>query len=114
MARGRIPNPLERRHLLARELTPSAARAIADAYLAGDRVPEAVEFLAKADAEAELVSLREQAIAAGDLFLFRHVAQLSGREPEREEWSRLADGAAAAGKLRYEAEARRQSERGEG
>jgi len=114
VARRKIPLPLERRHLLAKELPAERARAIAEAYAAEGRVAEGVEFLAKAGAHDELVALREQAIADGDVFLFRMVAQLLEEEPGREQWSRLADAAAAAGKLRYEAEARRQAERGEG
>ena len=114
MARGKIPPPLERRHLLAKNLPAERARVIAEAYAAEGRQAESVEFLAKAGARDELAALREQAIADGDAFLFRMVAQLLEQEPEREEWTRLAAAAAAAGKLRYEAEARRQAERGEG
>jgi hypothetical protein len=114
LAQRKIPPPLERRHLLAKDLPPERARAIAEAYAAEGRHVEGAEFLAKAGAEEELRALREQAIADGDLFLFRVTAGLQGQEPQREEWSRLADAAAAAGKLRYETEARRQSERGEG
>ena len=113
MARGKIPAPLERRHLLARDLSPERAQAMAAAYADEGRTVEGAEFLAKAGAHDELVALREQAIGEGDVFLFRTVAQLLGSEPQREEWSRLADAAAAAGKLRYEAEARRQAGRGE-
>lgn len=114
MAKGKIPPPLERRHLLAKELSAERARAIAEAYAAEGRQVEAAEFLAKAGAGPELAALREQAIADGDVFLFRLTGQLLEREPGREEWSRLAEAAAASGKLRYEAEARRQAERGEG
>jgi hypothetical protein len=113
VARGRIPPPLERRHLLAKELPPERARGIAEAYLAEDRAVEAAEFLAMAGAAERLAELRERAIAEGDLFLFRTLAQLQEQEPQKEEWSRLAAAAAAAGRLRYETEARRQAERGE-
>jgi hypothetical protein len=112
VARSKIPHPLERRHLLTRELPEGRARAIAAAYAAEGREVEAAEFMAKAGDRTELEALREQAIAAGDGFLFRMAAQLLDVEPQREEWSRLADAAAAAGKLRYETEARRQAARG--
>jgi hypothetical protein len=37
MARGKLPNPLERRHLVERDLSPERSRAIAEAYLAEGR-----------------------------------------------------------------------------
>ena len=114
MARTKIPNPLDRRHLLARELPEARAREIGAAYLAEGRGLEAADFLAKAGSTEDLEALREEAIAAGDVFAFRMISGLLEREPQREEWSRLAEAAAAAGKLRYETEARRQAERGEG
>jgi len=111
MAKPLIPGPLERRHLLERELEPARALAIADAYLAEARSLEAVAFLRKAGAQARLEALVEVALREGDAFLLREVAQALGREVEAALWHQLAEAAAAAGKDRYVAEARRQAER---
>lgn len=113
MARKGIPDPLERRHLLAREIPADQALRIAEAYLAEGRRPEAVEFLEKAGAAEPLEALRAEAIASGDVFLLRAVARAQGRTVPRDDWMRLAEAAAASGRLRYEEEARRQAERGE-
>jgi hypothetical protein len=113
VARSKIPNPLERRHLIERELPADRALAIAEAYLEQGRGVEAVEFLAKAEARDRLLQLRSEAIAAGDLFLLRTLAEMMEEPPNREEWATLATAASAAGKDRYAAEATRQAERGE-
>jgi DNA-binding LytR/AlgR family response regulator len=111
MAKQTIPNPLERRHLLERELEPARALAIADAYVADARSLEAVAFLRKAGAKERLEALVQEAVREGDAFLLREVAQALGREPDAALWRQLAEAAAAAGKDRYVAEARRQAER---
>ena len=113
MAKGKIPNPLERRHLVERELPPAQALAIAEAYLAENRSDEAADFLALAGAAERLAELRSEAVSSGDTFLLRTVAQLMEAPPGRAEWRRLAESAETAGKLRYAEEARRQAERGE-
>ena len=113
MARGKIPNPLERRHLVERDLPEAQALAVAEAYLAEERSAEAVDFLRLAGAEERLAELRADAVSSGDAFLLRAVAQAMQAPPGREEWSRLAETAAAAGKQRYADEARRQAERGD-
>jgi hypothetical protein len=113
VARSKIPNPLERRHLIEREIPAGRALAIAEAYLEQGRGIEAVEFLAKAEAHERLLELRREVIAAGDVFLLRALAEVMEEPPEREEWLALAAAASAAGKDRYAAEASRQAERGE-
>jgi hypothetical protein len=106
-----IPDPLERRHLVERQLEPSRALAIGEAYLAAGRGVEAVAFLRKAKAEDRLEALFQEAVAAGDAFLLREVALAFGREPSAADWRALAEAAAAAGRDRYAAEGRRQVER---
>lgn len=113
MAKGRIPNPLERRHLVERELPEAQALAIAEAYLAERRVTEAVDFLRLAGATEQLATLRAEAVACGDAFLLRSAARAMELPADREEWNRLAEAADAVGKQRYADEARRQAERGE-
>ena len=113
VARAKIPGPLERRHLVERDLAAAQALAIAEAYLADDRRVEAVDFLAKAQAGEKLGELRRSAIAEGDVFLLRAVSEAEQRAPTREDWQRLAEAADARGLERYAAEARRQAERGE-
>jgi hypothetical protein len=113
MAKAKIPDPLERRHLVEKELAPEQARAIADAYLEEDRSIEAIDFLKIAGAGEGLGELRQRAIAEGDAFLLRAVANAQGRPPTRDEWQKLGAAAAANGRERYAIEARRQAERGD-
>ncbi len=112
MAKVKIPNPLERRHLVEKQLPADRARAIADAYLAEDRSIEAIDFLKLAGAADGLAELRSRALAAGDAFLFRAVANAQGRPPTRDDWQKLGAAASANGRERYALEARRQMERG--
>jgi len=114
MAKSAIPNPLERRHLIERQLAPEAALRIADAYLAEDRAWDAIGFLEKADARERLAALREDATRAGDYFLVREISRALGDEPDAERWRAVAAAAAAAGKERFAAEALRQAARTEG
>ena len=114
MAKVGIPGALERRHLVEKELAAVQAQRIADAYLADDRLVEAVDFLGKLEGSEGLKGLRVRAVEEGDAFLLRGVAAAMGERPGREEWQALAASASALGKLRYAEEAQRQSERGEG
>jgi hypothetical protein len=111
VAKGTIPDPLERRHLIERQLDPARALAIAEAYLAEGRAVEAIAFLRKANAQSRLETLQQEAVRDGDPFLLREVAQALGREPDVAAWRGLEGAAAAAGRDRYAAEARRQLER---
>ena len=111
MARSAIPNPLDRRHLIEKNLSEAQALQLAESYLAEGRTVEAIEFLAKADARDKLAELRAAAVAAGDVFLLRAAARALGESPSRAEWSAVAEAAAAAGRDRYAAAGRRQLER---
>jgi hypothetical protein len=113
MAKAKIPDPLERRHLVEKELAPDQARAIAEAYLAEDRAIEAIDFLKIAGAAERLAELRGRAVADGDAFLLRAVAAAQARPPTHDDWQKLSTAAAANGKERYAVEARRQAERGD-
>jgi hypothetical protein len=108
VAKTKIPDPLARRHLVERELPPAQALRLAEAYLAQGRELEAVDFLRKAGARDRLLALRESALAAGDAFLLRAVSAALGEPPDAAAWQALAEAAAAAGKQRYAADARRQ------
>lgn len=111
MARRKLPKPLERRHLIERELPAAQALRIAEAYLEEGRRVEAIDFLAKAGARERLAELRAEAVGEGDVFLLRSAANALGEEPAAAEWRALAEAAEAAGKQRYAVEARRQAER---
>jgi hypothetical protein len=113
LARSKLPDPLSRRHLVERELPAAQSLALATSYLEEGRRVEAVDFLRKAGAADRLVALRAEAIADGDAFLLRRVAESMGAPPTRDEWQALARAAESAGKEGYAAEARRQFERGE-
>jgi hypothetical protein len=112
VAKGVIPDPMKRRHLVEDDLDPARALAIGEAYLAEGRVPEAIAFLEKADAGERLAALRDEAVEAGDVFVLRAAAAALGEEVEPETWTRVAEAADAAGKALYAHEARRQAQRG--
>ena len=106
----KIPVSLKRRHLVEQDLAPAQALAIADAYLEGNRIADALEFLVKADAQDRLSELRRAAIDCGDVFLIRDLSYRLGEEPSAREWRAAADAAQAAGKETYAIEARRLAE----
>lgn len=110
MARSKLPAPLDRRHLLQRDLDPAKALAYAQAYLDEGRMVEAVDFLAKAGANDKLQELLEAAIEQGDAFLLRAVAGGLDTTPGKAVWLQLAEAADAAGKSLYAETARRQAE----
>jgi hypothetical protein len=108
VANKKIPDPMERRHLLAKSLDAKAAIGIADAYLAEDRPVEALDFLAKVDAHDRIEAMVEQAIEAGDAFLLKSIHEALGLEQlQRDQWERLAAAADAAGKTLYASLAQR-------
>lgn len=111
MAKPAIPDPLARRHELEKALEPARARAIGEGYLAQQRELEAIAFLEKAGAREALEGLCAAALERGDAFLLREACRALGREPERSEWEQLERAAAAQGRERYAAEAKRQVER---
>lgn len=111
MARTGIPNPLERRHLVERELPNDQAEAIADAYLAEERTEEAVVFLAKAGAQDRLRELWSAAAADGNVFPLREIARLLDSEPSAALWEQVALAARSSGKLVYAEAALRQASR---
>jgi hypothetical protein len=114
MAKSVVPNPLERRILLEKQLDPGHALRIAEAYLAEQRTVEALAFLRRADAGTRLGAILAEAVAAGDAFLVREACSALGRSPTSTEWQALAEAASSAGKLRYAEQAHRQQARGEG
>jgi hypothetical protein len=111
MAKTRLPDALERRHLIEKELAAAQALRLAEAYLAEERVVEALVFLKKAGAEERLQAIEEQAKLDGDVFLMRQVATWLGSPPSAEQWSAAAAAAQERGKLRYAADAERQAGR---
>jgi hypothetical protein len=106
-----IPDPLERRHLIERELAPEKALALAEAYLADERVWEAIAFLQKAGARDRLLALAEDASRAGDAFLVRELCRAAGEQPTPEGWAETAQAARATGKERFALQAQRLADR---
>ena len=111
MAKDKLPDALSRRHLIEKELSAAQALKLAEAYLAEERVVEALVFLNKAGAEDRLRALAEQAKLDGDVFLMRQVATWLGQAPSAEDWRAAEAAARARGKLRYAADAERQAGR---
>jgi len=114
VGKNNLPGPIERRHLIERELSTAQALRYAEAYLEEGFEVDAIAFLAKADATDQLTALRARSIQAGDAFLLRAVASALGNPATSEEWQALAEAAARCGKERYAKEGLRQAERGEG
>jgi predicted Zn-dependent protease len=111
MAKSNVPNSLERRHLIERELPAARALAIAEAYLEAGRCEEAVVFLGKAGAEDRLDLLAREAVEAGDAFLLSEISRVRRREPDPQTWQQLAESARRAGKEGYAETAERQAQR---
>ena len=113
MAKTLIPNPLKRRHLIEQEIDAAQCLAIADAYEAEGRRFEAVQFLVKAEARERLAALSEAAVAAGDAFLLKQVADAEGSDPGTARWTQLVEVADEKGLARYAEMARRHARRSE-
>ena len=113
MAKAKIPDPLERRHLVERGLPEAQAGRVAQAYRAAGRELEALDFLAQAGDQEGLASVRREAVESGDIFLLRAAANAQQDPPRHDEWQALSTAAEAAGKLRYAEDARRLAEREE-
>jgi len=111
MAKSIIPNPLERRLLIEKELSAEQALAIAEAYNDAGRFAESVVFLGKAGADDRLTEMAEQAVSEGDGFLLSEISRVRQWEPEPELWSRLEESARRLGKLLYAETAHRQANR---
>ena len=111
MAKTKIPNSLERRHLVERELSVRQALAIAEAYLEEGRSEEAVVFLAKAGSDERLESMTREAVDTGDVFLLSEISRVKGREPDAQTVRQLAESARRAGKELYADTAERQAHR---
>jgi len=109
LAKPLIPDPLNRRFLLEKNLSKEKFLEIAEAYVAEGREIDALDFFARAEVPERLLELREEAIQRGDGFLLRSICGLSKEEPTREEWTRLVEVAEAKGMLRYAETARRQA-----
>ena len=113
MAKSNIPDPLERRHLIERELPVARSLALAEAYMEEDRSAEAVVFFGKAGAEERLQELAALAVESGDVFLMTEIATARGEDPDPETWERLAEAARRQGKELYAQAASRQADRSE-
>ena len=111
MAKHKIPNALERRHLLERKLGSTEALAIGAAYRAEGRSLDAVAFLVKAEAVPALDELANEAVADGDAFLLRNIGEARGIEFDGAIWQRVADAASDSGKDLYAELARTQAQR---
>ena len=114
MAKSRIPNALDRRLLIEKDLSDAQALKVAEAYLEEGRAIEAIDFLAKASARDRLAELRSEAVASGDVFLLRSAARAMGEGPTQAEWSRIAETARAGGRDLQATDARRHLELGKG
>jgi hypothetical protein len=113
LAKSNIPDAIERRHLIDRDLKPAQSLRYAEAYLEVGRDQDAIEFLVKAEATEQLEAIRKRSIESGDVFLFRTVSAAMGIASGRDEWRMISEAARAAGLGRYAEEAMGMAERGE-
>jgi hypothetical protein len=113
MAKRVIPDPLKRRHLIEQDLDESQCLAVAEAYEAEGRTFEALQFFLKAGARERLASVADAAVAAGDAFLLKQVADILGEDQGQARWGMLADAAKEKGLERYAEIARRHARSGE-
>ena len=60
MAKSIIPDAIERRHLIDRDLKPAQSLRYAEAYLEAGRDQDAIEFLVKAEATEHLQAMRKR------------------------------------------------------
>jgi hypothetical protein len=107
VAKTQIPDPMQRRHQIEKEMDAGSSLAIAEGYMAEGRASEAIVFFVKAEAEDRLSQISEDAVNEGDAFLLKQIADASGREPGAEVWLRLSEAAVRAGKELYAEMARR-------
>lgn len=112
MARSKIPNALNRRVLIEKQMSEAQMLQVAEAYLAEGRAMESLDFLAKANAREKLAELRAGAVESGDVFMLRATARAMAESPTREEWGAIERSASAAGRELDAASAQRQLERG--
>ena len=107
MAKKMIPDPRKSRHLIEQDLDESQCLAIADAYAEEGRVFESLQFLVKAGATDRLAAVADAAMADGDAFLFKQVADILGKDQGPERWAVLAEAAEGKGLDCYVGMARR-------
>jgi hypothetical protein len=113
MAQRVIPDPLKRRHLIEQDLDESRSLAIAEAYEAEGRTVEALQFFVKAGARARLGLVADAAVAAGDAFLLKQIADILGEDQGQARWGMLRDAAKEKGLERYAEMALRHARSGE-
>ncbi len=100
MASFRILPILDKQKVLSGK-DPQALKAWGDFYRGQGRVYDALDFYDKASAAAEVEKIRKEAIAAGNLFLYRRTMQILKREPVAHELEEIAARCATSGKDAY-------------
>jgi hypothetical protein len=101
-----IPDAITRRDLLYGPNVPvDELLRLGQAYLAGGRILDALEFFARAGAKDALTALRTRAIECGDAFIGIRLEQLGEAALTPSEWQALADAASARGLMCFAATA---------
>lgn len=99
MSKTKSLNCLEKRSLLNRSPVPvEELVAWGRQYQQAGHVYDAVDFYERAGVTDELASLLPLAISDGDVFLFRRLCRLLGKEGTASEWLELARRARELGK----------------
>lgn len=101
----KLPDPIERRHLLSADPTKRAVdhAGLADRYLESGRKSDALDFGEKATDAASKAAIRAKVVAEGislgDYFLLSRVDNVAPLDQGT--WSKALASAKAQGKLRY-------------
>lgn len=88
---------MEKRNLLhGAKTTPAARSALGAAYLASDRVEDALDFFEQAKDLEALRGLKDRALKEGDAFVLARFDRIAGLEVTSAEWQEAARAAAQA------------------
>jgi hypothetical protein len=99
---GQLPSAVVKRRLLyGGDVHPEELIGVARGLLAAEHYTDALSFLERAGAAAEIEALAGKASELGDLFLYEACCRLRGREPDVEELARLGETARVLGKLSF-------------
>lgn len=96
-----LPILEKQKALFERASSPKELSAWGDFYREQGRVYDAIDFYEKASARERVEEIRKEAVASGNLFLFRRTLQVLREEPLPAELQEIATRAEGIGKVAY-------------
>jgi hypothetical protein len=102
----RIPDTLKKGVILYGDskkdpASPSTLIAYGNAYVEGGRIHDALECYYRAEHTEGIEKIVEEAVSAGDFFLYRMGMVFLGREMDKKDLNKLAENARRTGKLAF-------------